>query len=296
MYNQTGSSFINSHDGKLAFGYFEFEENCFSEDIQRNSHYTLIWIKEGAGKIMAGFSEYEFQGHTLLAFSPYQPFLILPEVAIKGIMINFNAEFIYVNHNEKEINFGNGINNDRSRLPVVELDESTINAFALICTQIKTETQYPTLAQQEMLAVYVKIFLINASRLKAKQSSQSVPMAINNKEHYILQKLNDAIEDNFKSKHTPADYAELLFVSVKTLTRVSKAYFNKTVSELINNRIITEGKRELFLTNKAVKEIAYELGYEDEFYFSRFFKINTGMSPQTYRNEMISNRAIRGVA
>jgi len=39
----------------------------------------------------------------------------------------------------------------------------------------------------------------------------------------------------------------------------------------------------LYLTNKSVKEVAYELGYDDEYYFSRFFKKNVNISPQTYR-------------
>lgn len=45
-----------------------------------------------------------------------------------------------------------------------------------------------------------------------------------------------------------------------------------------------EAKRELYLTNKTIKEIAYELGYEDENYFSRFFKVNADVSPQLYRD------------
>jgi AraC family transcriptional regulator, transcriptional activator of pobA len=40
----------------------------------------------------------------------------------------------------------------------------------------------------------------------------------------------------------------------------------------------------LYLTNKAIKEIAYELGYDDEYYFSRFFKTNADVSPQMYRD------------
>ncbi|MGB3079400.1 MAG: helix-turn-helix domain-containing protein, partial [Saprospiraceae bacterium] len=44
-----------------------------------------------------------------------------------------------------------------------------------------------------------------------------------------------------------------------------------------------EAKRELYLTNKTVKKIAYELGYDDEYYFSRFFKTNADVSPQLYR-------------
>ena len=75
----------------------------------------------------------------------------------------------------------------------------------------------------------------------------------------------------------------MLFVTAKTLGKVSKAYYNKSISCIINERIIIEAKRELYLTNKAIKEIAYELGYEDEYYFSRFFKVNADVSPQLYR-------------
>ena len=51
-------------------------------------------------------------------------------------------------------------------------------------------------------------------------------------------------------------------------------------------------KENLYLTNKTVKEIAYELGYEDEYYFSRFFKINADVSPQLYRETVGFARGI----
>ena len=63
-------------------------------------------------------------------------------------------------------------------------------------------------------------------------------------------------------------------MSPKALAKITRTHFNKTLSSLINERIIIEAKRELYLTGKTVKEIAYELGYEDEYYFSRFFKTN----------------------
>ncbi|WP_278021813.1 helix-turn-helix domain-containing protein [Flavobacterium ginsengisoli] len=63
-----------------------------------------------------------------------------------------------------------------------------------------------------------------------------------------------------------------------------------TLSDLITERIIVEAKRELYLTNKTVKEIAYELGYDDEYYFSRVFKGKTDISPQLYRDTIGFNR------
>ena len=45
------------------------------------------------------------------------------------------------------------------------------------------------------------------------------------------------------------------------------------------------------MTSKTIKEIAWELGYEDEYYFSRFFKINADVSPQVYRQTVGYARA-----
>jgi AraC family transcriptional regulator, transcriptional activator of pobA len=153
----------------------------------------------------------------------------------------------------------------------------------MLCIQIKTEMQNPDLAQYELLVSYLKIFLITAARLKTQQQPEAATAIKDNKEPFILQKLKDAIEENFKTKHSPADYAAMLYITPKALAKITKSHFNKTLSHLINERIIIEAKRELYLTSKTVKEIAYELGYEDEYYFSRFFKVNADVSPQLYR-------------
>lgn len=76
----------------------------------------------------------------------------------------------------------------------------------------------------------------------------------------------------------------MLYITPKALAKITKNHFNKTLSSLINDRIIMEAKRELYLTDKPVKQIARELGYEDEYYFSRFFKVNADVSPQLYRD------------
>ena len=149
---------------------------------------------------------------------------------------------------------------------------------------LKTEMQNPALAQYELLISYLKIFLITASRLKAEQEPKVLQSTYDSKEPFILQNLKNAIEKDFKTKHTASDYSETLNISTKALAKIAKTYFNKTLTDLISERIIIEAKRELYLTNKAIKEIAHDLGYQDEYYFSRFFKNNTDISPQLYRD------------
>ena len=98
-------------------------------------------------------------------------------------------------------------------------------------------------------------------------------------------------EKHFKAKHTASEYAGLLHISPKALARICKNYFQKTLTDLIAERIVIEAKRELYLTSKSIKEIAWELGYEDEHYFSRFFKRNAEISPQFYRETIGFARA-----
>ena len=83
--------------------------------------------------------------------------------------------------------------------------------------------------------------------------------------------------------HSPHEYADMLCISSKTLAGIVKKFLNQTPTALITNRIVIAAKRELYLTSKPVKQIAASLGYDDEFYFSRFFKRKVGVSPDIYR-------------
>jgi AraC-like DNA-binding protein len=291
MLNESALTLINPQNGNLAFKYMAFEDNSHFDHIQRNNYFSLIWITSGAGKLKADFEEYDFEENSLFAFSPYQPYMFSVETSVKGIAINFHSEFFCIYKHHKEVSSHGVLFNNIYHPPFVKVDESTAATFKMLCEQIKTEMQNPALAQHELLVSYLKILLITAARLKTQQQPEVNEIVTGYKEPFILQKLKDAIEANFRIKHSPSDYAGMLYISPKALAKITKAHFNKTLSSLINERIIIEAKRELYLTNKTVKEIAYELGYEDEYYFSRFFKINADVSPQLYRETVGHARA-----
>jgi len=292
MYTQSAFTMVNPQNGNLAFKYMEFEDNSHFDHIQRNNYFSLIWVTIGSGKLKADFAEYDFEQNSLFAFSPYQPYMFSADANVNGIAINFHSEFFCIYKHHKEVSSHGVLYNNIYQPPFVKVDESSAATFKMLCEQIKREMQNPALAQHELLVSYLKILLITAARLKTQQQSQDQEILTNSKEPFILQNLKDAIEANFRTKHSPSDYAGMLYISPKALAKITKAYFNKTLSNLINERIIIEAKRELYLTNKTVKEIAYELGYEDEFYFSRFFKINADVSPQLYRETVGFARGI----
>jgi AraC-like DNA-binding protein len=246
---------------------------------------------EGNGTLKADFAEYEFTRNHLLAFSPYQPFL-LASSKVQGFALHFHPDFFCIHKHQAEVACNGILFNNIYQPPLVLVNEESATTFAMLIQQIGTEIQHAALAQYELLIAYLKIFLITASRLKAEQNPLVNEAVAGIKEPFILQNLKDAIEKDFKTKHSASNYADTLNISPKALAKITKTHFNKTLTELISERIIIEAKRELYLTNKTVKEIAYELGYDDEFYFSRFFKNNADVSPQAYRETVGFARAM----
>jgi AraC family transcriptional activator of pobA len=282
MSNQTAFTLVNKQTGNLAFKLFSFEDNSYFDHLQRNNYYSLIWVMEGNGKLKTDFSEYDFEANSLFSFTPYQPFMFLSNF-IKGIAINFHSDFFCIHKHETEVTCNGVLFNNIYQMPFIKIDEVLENTLNKLIEKIKSEMQDPGLAQYELLISYMKIFLISASRSKMEQQPEVIQSKKGNKEPVILQNLKECIEKDFKSKHTPNDYAVLLNMSPNALAKITKKHFNKTLTNLIAERIMIEAKRELYLTNKSVKQIAYELGYNDEYYFSRFFKKNADISPQVYR-------------
>jgi AraC-like DNA-binding protein len=282
MANQSVFTLVNQQNGNLAFKLFSFEDNSYFDHLQRNNYYSLIWITEGSGKLKTDFSEYNFEKNTLFSFTPYQPFMFSSNM-IKGIAIYFHSDFFCIHKHQTEVTCNGVLFNNIYQAPFILVDETLQNTFNTIIDQIKSEIQNPGIAQYELLISFMKIFLIAASRSKAEQQPLAVPSGKGDKEPFVLQNLKKAIENDFKSKHTPNDYAVLLNISPNALARITKKYFNKTLTKLIAERIIIEAKRELYLTSKSIKEVAYELGFDDEYYFSRFFKKNVNIPPQVYR-------------
>jgi AraC family transcriptional regulator, transcriptional activator of pobA len=282
---------INPANGNLAFKVSLFEDNSSFDHLQRLNYYSLILVTTGQGVLKSDFTEYNFQQNTLMCFAPYQPFMIETNEEINGFAINFHPDFFCIHKHQKEVACNGVLFNDIYTPPFVILSQENSDNFYSIFTQMKTEMKSIQLAQYELLVSHLKIFIITASRLKVDQTPEVKQKLTSLKEPFILQNLKDAIETNFKTKHSANDYAVLLNISSKALAKITKTHFNKTLTDLISERIIIEAKRELYLTSKTVKEIAYELGYEDEHYFSRFFKTNADVSPQLFRETVGFARA-----
>ncbi|MBW1294996.1 helix-turn-helix domain-containing protein [Aquimarina litoralis] len=271
---------IDKQNGELAFRLEQFDELSHFDHIQRKNYYSIILLKGNHFTLKADFSTYELSGNQLICLAPYQPFMITSSEKCTGWLLNFHPDFFCTYRHQNEIETEGILFNNFYGLPYFEIAKETL--FYNLINQISEEMNRNSIAQHEVLVAFLKVLLIEAVRQKKQFDKTIVPKFLDNQSE-LLQNLVDAIENNYKRLHSPQEYADELCVSPKTLASISKKYLNQTPTSLISNRIIIEAKRELYLTSKPVKQVAALLGYEDEFYFSRFFKKKVGVSPDIYR-------------
>jgi AraC family transcriptional regulator, transcriptional activator of pobA len=99
----------------------------------------------------------------------------------------------------------------------------------------------------------------------------------------ITAKFKELLLNNFRKMKKPTDYASALNLSTPYLNQIIKASTGFTVSYWIQKMVVNEAKVLLSSTDKTIKDISYELGYQDQAYFSRLFSRNQKLSPQAFR-------------
>ncbi|WP_407159522.1 helix-turn-helix domain-containing protein [Bradyrhizobium sp. STM 3557] len=103
----------------------------------------------------------------------------------------------------------------------------------------------------------------------------------------LFRRFETLLEQHFLEHWAVADYAATLSVSPTHLSRLTKGATGHAASELIQERIIREARRNLVYTNLPVSTIAYALGFNDPAYFSRLFAGATGLSPRRFREKVV---------
>jgi AraC family transcriptional activator of pobA len=275
---------IDRQTNELAFMIYSFDSSKPFLVIQRHNFYSLILILEGSAEVQISDKKYDLINDTLLCLSPYEPYKLSNSTHLKGIVLNFHPDFFCTYKHQNEIEIEGVLFHNIYDDPFFTVRNT--NSLVSLLNQMTQELKDATLAQHEVLVSYLKIFLINLLREKKFFENTNQLTSLEEQKPQLIQHLIFLIDKDYKCKHSASDYAESLNVSQASLAKMVKRYFGKTLTELISDRIITEAKRELYLTSKTVKEIAYLLGYNDEFYFSRFFKKQTGASPVQYRNSV----------
>jgi AraC-like DNA-binding protein len=249
---------------------------------ERTNCFSIYWINGGSGTIEVDLSEYPIARGSLVFLSPYRRVRFVPARPVRGVAIRFHANFLCVETFHAQSGCSGVLFNDPFGSPVVRVPAAARDPVQALVRQIADELATPRDGHQEVVTASLKILLVLATRLKNAAIAAPGSGTADHR-HPLLQRLNDAIESHYRRLHSPADYAALLHITPKTLGRFARAHFGRSMTDVIRERILIDAKWDLLHTLKPVKQIAAELGFDDELYFSRFFKKATGRAPTAFR-------------
>ncbi len=276
----THLQFLDPRDGGIALRVAPVPAGLDPTNPLRVNYFTVVWLHQGHGHFWADHGQHPFAAPCLLCFVPYQRFLVEPG-PVSGLAVQFHANFLCIETHHAEVGCNGVLFNDPYGSPCVPLGAPHEAELRPLVDGMRAELEAAGPAHAEASLSYLKLFLVKAARLKLeRQATPPTPSAALSPAMADLRRL---VEEHYRAQHSPAFYARRLHLAPKSLAKLVKRHFGKTLTQLIRECVIRQSKWELLHTLKPVKQIAAEVGIEDELYFSRLFKRSAGCAPTFFR-------------
>ncbi|MCK0114909.1 helix-turn-helix transcriptional regulator [Gelidibacter sp. F63206] len=255
--------------------------SCAIFNQPESSSLTILWFQTNDNRFIIDGKKYSFTKNQIVFFTEFHKVEVLKKGTAK--YLRFNRPFFCVIDHDIEVSCKGILFFGASQLPIITIPEEEIEHFQILWKMFTIEMQSKDNLQISMLQMMLKRYLILSTRLYKKQHQFSKIK----KENDIIREFNFLVEQHFNSKHTVAEYADLLFKSPKTISNIFSKIGVKTPLSYIQDRKMLEAKRLLHYSDIKVQEIAFKVGYDDIQSFSRFFKKQEGVSPSKYRENSL---------
>ncbi|WP_080054980.1 helix-turn-helix domain-containing protein [Spirosoma aerolatum] len=247
-----------------------------------HTFYLLMWIIRGSGTHTIDFRTYTVAAHQLYFLTPGQVHSWNLSDDARGYNLFFDANFF-------RSRFGNRLQqypfyHSHQHQPLLEVAEQQ-PLFSNLLTYAYDEYEQRRPNRSEVFLSYLHIVLETANRLYNQQW-------VGQEAHLYdrIRAYEELIEYQFLTVREVSAYADQMHLTPNYLNHICKKVVGKTASQLIHERIVIEIQRLLTHTTQSIKEIGFQLGFDDPSYFVRFFKKHTGQTPAEFRQAILADR------
>ena len=247
-----------------------------------HSFYHLVLFTKGTGTYTIDFSSFNVQPYQVYFMAPGQVHSWHFEGEPDGYLVHFSQaffqSFLLDQQYLERFSFFQGNSRDAVlKIPAVQREQ----ALALFEEMLK-ELEAPGEGGLDMIRMHLLQFFIQVERSSGKTDKKQVPQ----QKQLLLANFRQLINKHYNTIRLPKEYAELLYITPNHLNALCQDLLGKTAGELIRDRILLEAKRLLVNESLTITEIAYALNFQDNSYFNRFFKKNTGTTPEAFRKQL----------
>lgn len=255
------------------------ESHQFVNEPHKHSTYISILFTKGSGEHQIDFDTYAIKPGSVFLLSPGQVHCWKLSSDVEGYVFFHTKEFYDSIFLKKQIDHYPFFYLQQN-YPLIELPVKDISKTEALFSEIYAEYLQYQHWKDTKLETLVDLVYLDLARLYKNTGEEGNTADSGYTKVKKLQKLIDA---HFKEKKFPADYADLMNMSTRHLSRICREVLNKSTGDLIVERVLIEAKRLLIQKDITVSMVADELGYEDYSYFIRMFKKNTGFSPKEFQ-------------
>lgn len=236
--------------------------------------YQVIYIEEGEFTCFIDFKQITLKANELLFISIGQvcEYDILNEY--KGRLILFTEAFFSTTEQDAKFLYTSEILSPISTNQVIEIQQSVVKPL-LILLEGELTKEIDTF-QAIITQNYLRIILLESERQLKTTTCEFT-------QSNIIRDFYNLLELHFKSNRNTNFYCELLGVSEKALSKQLKVTIGNTPKVSIDARVVLEAKRLLSYSPLSIKEIGYELGFEEPTNFNKYFKKHTNQTPNDFR-------------
>ncbi|MBF2709450.1 helix-turn-helix domain-containing protein [Flavobacterium soyangense] len=242
------------------------------------SDLTIIWNTDSPLSIVIDNIEYQLLKNEMIFLTEFHKIDSINFQSAR--LVRFNRPFYCIIDHDTEVSCKGLLFFGASNVPIVSISDEEFEKFDVLWKMFRLEMTSKDNLQVDMLQIMLQRLLI----LSVRSYKNTIQFdKLDKSQLDIVREFNFLVESNFLKHHDVAYYASLLNKSPKTLSNLFSIVSKKTPLNIIHDRIMLDARKRILYTDKSIKEIAYDLGYEDIQTFSRFFKNKEGISPIEYR-------------
>ncbi len=251
-------------------------DDSFFNDYQRYDFFQLLWFTrvEGERKYFIDFTDYTFAANEVVLVYPGQ---------IDRIDLNQIEGYLFAIDNDTFFHINQHLNSDYLNgyfsNVFVSLNEDIQQILEQILKLMLTE--YEGKKRIMLLESYMDGFLQHIT--EAFEKTNTYKNILQNKSYTTIAALMKLIDRHFMQERNTDFYAQQLGLTPKKLNEVSLKGTGKTVKQHLQQVLLLEIKKEIRLNQKSIKEIAFDLGFSEPAYLTRFFKQQTAQTPTEFR-------------
>lgn len=265
-------------DKGIAVGKYPVADLRLTEEVKyshRHDYHFFILQEKGTAHFEIDFEKHQVKNQSLVYIAPNQVHRALKAENIDIFLLAINNENLHPEYLTllQEIS-------PAKPLPLTTKHFSLISQAFLLCINLFENRRNKLYLSSLKDSCNTLIALFLSQYLERSKQPDTL-----SRFDVVTRAFKLVLEQHFIKDKRPAYYAQKLNISVAYLNECVKNATGFPVSYHIQQRVILETKRLLFHSNKSVKEIAAELGYEDYAYFSRLFNKATGMTALTFRSK-----------